>query len=190
MDQINKTRYWVLQDSSAQVRTLAFLYSGCNSYLCLDGCQLFSIVSSSASYVSPNSTLSSCNDALLEPACRLAYHKKVNLTATTCKPSSNNSMAIAMLNGNVHSHVKKRGEYADYSPCNTFFHHRYAVGIHNAKLDDMKRFESKEGYHNFVSKVIIIIKNRYKTQTNPNECTLLLLLVTRQSIQSMKVLKR
>lgn len=60
-------------------------------------------------------------------------------------------MTVAILNSNAHSHVHKRGEYADYSPCHTFFRLRYALGIHNAKNDDLKRFETRDDYHNYVS---------------------------------------
>jgi len=59
-------------------------------------------------------------------------------------------MAVAILHNNVHSHVNKRGEYADYSPCQTYFNHRYALGLHNADLNDMKRFQSRKDYHNYV----------------------------------------
>ena len=82
----------------------------------------------------------------------MGYHEQLALT-NSCNSGSNNSIAIAILNGNVHSHLKKRGEYADYSPCHTFFDNRYAIGLHKAKLDDMKRFQSREDYHNYVSKI-------------------------------------
>jgi hypothetical protein len=71
-------------------------------------------------------------------------------------------MTVAILNSNAHSHVHKRGNYADYSPCQTFFDFRYALGIHNAEMDDLKRFESRDDYHNYVSKdglVFLIYKS-------------------------------
>ncbi len=92
--------------------------------------------------------MTACVEGLLEPGCRLGYH---GVKTYTCAATLNNTLAVAIINSNAHSHVHKRGEYADYSPCHTFFHHRYAVGIHNANLDDMVRFQSKEDYHNYVS---------------------------------------
>jgi hypothetical protein len=32
-----------------------------------------------------------------------------------------NNLTVAILNSNAHSHVHKRGNYEDYSPCKTFF---------------------------------------------------------------------
>ena len=60
-------------------------------------------------------------------------------------------MSVAILNSNAHSHVHKRGEYADYSPCKTFYDQRYALGLHNAENDDLKRFQSDSDNHNYVS---------------------------------------
>ena len=54
-------------------------------------------------------------------------------------------------NSDAHSHVNKRGNYKDYSPCHTYYPHRYAIGIHNAKHDDLTRFQSSSDYHNYVS---------------------------------------
>ena len=65
-------------------------------------------------------------------------------------------MTIAILNSNAHSHVRKRGNYGDYSPCHTFFDYRYAVGVHNAQKDDLERFQSREGFHSYVRFPILI----------------------------------
>jgi hypothetical protein len=81
----------------------------------------------------------------------------------------NNSMAVAILNSNTHSHVHKRGEYADYSPCHSFYHHRYAIGIHNANLDDMVRFQSREDYHNYVSYILEVLT--YKANPKKDFCS-------------------
>jgi hypothetical protein len=122
----------------------------CTAYSCLDCCQTFQVVQfSSSTPLATNQT--ACAEGLLEPACRLAYH---GVKTYPCTATLNNSMAVAIINSNTHSHVHKGGEYADYSPCHSFYHHRYAVGIHNANLDDMVRFQSKEGNHNYVSYVL------------------------------------
>ena len=62
-----------------------------------------------------------------------------------------NNMTLAILNSNAHSHVNKEGNYADYSPCKTFFDYRLGVGLHNANRDDLKRFQSDRGFHVYVS---------------------------------------
>ena len=104
------------------------------------------VKTSTAASFNTNST--ACVDGLLEPACRMGFHGLKNYT---CVPGWNNTMAVAILNSNAHSHVHKHGEYADYSPCHTFFHNRYALGLHNAELDDLKRFQSDDDFHNYVS---------------------------------------
>ncbi len=62
-----------------------------------------------------------------------------------------NNLTVAIINSDAHSHVHKRGSYADYSPCHTLYNLRYALGLHNAKHDDLKRFQSRDDYHNYVS---------------------------------------
>ena len=79
---------------------------------------------------------------------RVGYHGVLNFT---CTAGPTNNMTVAILNSNAHSHVHKHGMYEEYSPCKNFFVHRYALGIHNAQEDDLKRFESNRGYHNYVS---------------------------------------
>jgi hypothetical protein len=116
----------------------------------LDCCKVNALVK--GNFLSPVQTnVTACNDGLLEPACRLAYHGLNAYTTNACTGVTNN-MTVAILNSNAHSHVHKRGNYADYSPCQTFFDFRYALGIHNAEMDDLKRFESRDDYHNYVSK--------------------------------------
>jgi hypothetical protein len=102
-----------------------------------------------------------CNDGLLEPACRLGYH---GLLTYACADSTvlTNNLTVAILNSDAHSHVHKRGNYADYSPCHTFFDLRYALGIHHAKKDDLKRFASRDDYHNLVSLLLILLHYRIK----------------------------
>ena len=125
------------------------LFRSCNEFSCLDCCQTIELVK--GTYLTPVQTnATSCQDGLLEPACRLGFHGLLNYTCASQTPYINN-MTVAILNSNAHSHVHKRGEYADYSPCHTFFNLRYALGIHNAQNDDLKRFETKDDYHNYVS---------------------------------------
>jgi hypothetical protein len=109
---------------------------------------MFIVLEDFLSPVQVNAT--SCKDGLLEPACRLGYHGLLTYDACEGAPLINN-MTVAILNSNAHSHVHKHGEYGDYSPCKTFFDLRYAVGIHNAEQDDLKRFASRDDYHNYVS---------------------------------------
>ena len=78
-----------------------------------------------------------------------------------------NNMTIAILNSNAHAHVNKHGHYSNYSPCQTFFDLRYALGIHNAQHDDLERFQSRDGLHHYVSismmsVYITIAQNRAK----------------------------
>jgi len=121
----------------------------CDEYSCLDCCQTIALVQ--GAYLSPLQTnATSCKDGLLEPACRLGFHGLLNYTCAGAAHTFVNNMTVAILNSNAHSHVHKRGEYADYSPCKTFFDLRYALGIHNAQNDDLKRFESRDDYHNYM----------------------------------------
>ena len=110
-------------------------------------CQTMQFVKISTT-TSFNTNATACAEGLLEPACRLGFHGMKNYS---CPYSLNNTLAVAIMNSNTHSHVHKHGEYANYSPCHTFFPHRYALGLRNANLDDMIRFQSKTGYHNYVS---------------------------------------
>jgi len=61
-----------------------------------------------------------------------------------------NKIVVAILNSNAHTHVGKEGHYGDYSPCKTFFDHRVAIGLQNAKRDDLKQFQSEKGFHAYV----------------------------------------
>jgi hypothetical protein len=36
-----------------------------------------------------------------------------------------NRLAIAILNSDAHAHVNKRGNYAEYSACHSYFEHRF-----------------------------------------------------------------
>jgi hypothetical protein len=64
-----------------------------------------------------------------------------------------NKIVVAILNSNAHTHVGKEGHYGDYSPCKTFFDHRVAIGLQNAKRCDLKRFQSEKGFHAYVRKI-------------------------------------
>lgn len=122
----------------------------CNGFRCLDTCQTFYLINNNIlTPVQVNST--SCKEGLLEPACRMAYNELINTSPTTCQMSNLNNMTVAILNSNAHSHVNKRGHYRDYSPCHTFFPYRYALGLHNAKNDDLARFQSRDDDHNYIS---------------------------------------
>ena len=83
---------------------------------------------------------------------RIAF-RAMNMSAYNCASASApvSPMAVAMVNSNAHSHLKKRGFYKDYSPCKVLFPSRFAVGIHHAEKDDLLRFQSQDGYHQFVS---------------------------------------
>ena len=135
------------------VSVVAFLtnafnkFRSCSEYSCLNECKLIALVN--GNYLSPLQTnQTACNDGLLEPACRLAYN---GINSYTCTGTTIvNNMTVAILNSNAHSHVHKEGNYEDYSPCQTYFDHRAAVGVHNADNDDLKRFQSRKGFHVYV----------------------------------------
>ena len=127
------------------------LLRACDSYQCLDCCEVITLAQGDLLYRLQNNA-SSCEDGLLEPACRIGYNKIINIGSTACPEIDNfNAMAVAILNSNAHSHVHKHGNYADYSPCHTLFDYRYALGLHTANHDDLTRFQSRDDYHNYVS---------------------------------------
>ncbi len=82
-----------------------------------------------------------------------------------------NNLTVAIINSDAHSHVHKRGSYADYSPCHTLYNLRYALGLHNAKHDDLKRFQSRDDYHNYVSSrnVFTILESYYGDGANASK---------------------
>jgi len=130
-------------------------------YSCLDCCETIALVE--GDFLTPVKVdANSCKDGLLEPACRLGYHGLLTYEACDGDALINN-MTVAILNSNAHSHIHKRGEYGDYSPCRTFFDLRYAIGIHNAEQDDLKRFGSREDYHNYVSTIFETKQNKKQT---------------------------
>jgi hypothetical protein len=126
------------------------IYRSCQEYSCLSSCKLIALVK--GNYLSPLETnQTACNDGLLEPACRLAFN---GISSYTCTGTTIiNNMTVAILNSNAHAHVSKEGNYGDYSPCRYFFDDRFAVGVHNANRDDLKRFQSRKGYHVYVRNV-------------------------------------
>jgi hypothetical protein len=91
---------------------------------------------------------------LIEPACSLAFVGWENYNDNNDAVVKKQRMAIAILNSNSHDHVHKKSNYADYSPCHSYFHHRYAVGLHRANKDDLERFGSRKDYHEYVSKTV------------------------------------
>jgi hypothetical protein len=129
----------------------------CKEFSCLDCCATMKLGNVASTYLTPIETNSSaCMDGLLEPACRLAYHDLYTYGAVT--PAGNcpagtvivNNLTVAILNSNAHVNIHSRGNYADYSPCQTFFDLRYSLGMNNVALDDMKRFESDDDFHNYM----------------------------------------
>jgi hypothetical protein len=125
-----------------------FPLRACDTFQCLDCCQVITLAKGDFLYPLQNNA-TSCEDGLLEPACRLGYNQ---ILATTCTDVEGfNTMAVAILNSDAHSHVHKHGNYADYSPCHTLFDYRYALGLHTANHDDLTRFQSRDDYHNYVS---------------------------------------
>ena len=146
---------WIIWKSFCASRFYVFTFlwllhfRSCKEYSCLDCCSTFALAK--GQYLSPVQTnATSCNDGLLEPACRLAYHGELAYACTDATTVLTNNLTVAIVNSNSHSHVHKRGNYADYSPCHTFFYLRYALGLHNANMDDLKRFQSDDDYHNYV----------------------------------------
>ena len=89
---------------------------------------------------------------MIEPACSLAFNGWENYIANNNVVAKKQRMAIAILNSDSHAHVHKHGNFAEYSPCHSYFHHRYAVGLHMANKDDLERFGSRKDYHEYVSR--------------------------------------
>ena len=81
-------------------------------------------------------------DGNIEAACRIG--KYAMLEWADCGATIRNEMAIAIVNSDFHSHVNKKGNYDNYSPCERYFEHRYIVGTHVAEYDDLVRWGSKK----------------------------------------------
>lgn len=109
----------------------------------------------SSSYFTYDSTTSSCESDRIENACRLAYFAMDNYntyyTSGSIFDTDDRFMAVAIMNSDAHLHARKRNNYRRYSPCHAIFEHRYAVGLFNANQDDLKRFASREGNHEYIS---------------------------------------
>ena len=149
MDEINNN---LLKFSCTSIFIYFLSLRGCDSFQCLDCCQVIALVQGNNLYPLQTNT-SSCQDGLLEPACRIGYDEMTTAAALPACPdiATVNWMAVAILNSDAHAHVHKHGNYADYSPCHTLFDYRYALGLHTANHDDLTRFQSRDDYHNYVS---------------------------------------
>ena len=149
MDEINNN---LLKFSCTSIFIYFLSLRGCDSFQCLDCCQVIALVQGNNLYPLQTNA-SSCQDGLLEPACRIGYDEMTTASALpTCLDIATvNWMAVAILNSDAHAPVHKHGNYADYSPCHTLFDYRYALGLHTANHDDLTRFQSRDDYHNYVS---------------------------------------
>lgn len=140
----------------------------CDEFSRLDNCQIFTLTD--GNYLSSVQTnLSSCDSGLLEPACEAGFHAYENYEVNHNDGRNAGRLAIAILNSNAHSHVHKRGHFAKYSPCSTYFPVRYAVGLHRAQRDDLNRFSSHRDYNEYVSddlEAIELVRNLYNCMSS------------------------
>jgi len=123
----------------------------CSQFGCLDMCSAATILTDSATYLTPiqlNAT--SYKDANLEAACRLGYENLHDVSETACTAEIDREMAIAFVNSDFYSNVHESDEWDDYSPCDEHFDTRYAIGTHAADYHELKDWSSLDAHPTYM----------------------------------------
>lgn len=154
----NSTGIWQLQlqmmsiltvmMGSVRVSPIQFNENGawyCGSYSCLDCCTTIKLINQ-GTYLTPLQTnTSACLPGNIEAACRAGYNNLMG--GSTCNVRSQN-MTVALLNSDAFMMIDKRGRF---SPCESLFFYRYAIGFHRAEHRDLVKFQFRKHNHNYMS---------------------------------------